>query len=145
MRRKVLAVTAVVALNLALMVWVESPAQAAFTDCPAGNVCLWSAANYTGILDIVHRAPGTCYNIPSMYNDRADSFYNHLGTGKHVQFYRHVDCNPDRFNTHPSPHHDTTEWAGPFPDGYHDAFIAVGTPLVHNDRNNTSSIFFNTG
>ena len=112
---------------------VATPAHAAYADCPSDYVCIWAGSNFTTILGSpVYRSPGTCHNLSVNLNDKAGSFYNHLSNGHHVTFYSDAGCTGFRI------HREDNGSGGPHGPGVHDAFI-------YYERDDTSSIYFNTG
>lgn len=135
-----LALAILVAAGLATA--VATPAQANYDNCD-NRVCLYDDINGGSFLYGVYAGPGTCVNIPSPVNDRADSFYNALFTSaRHAQFYQNANCTGHAM-------HDTTGFGGttqPFPAGRLGTFIRDLSHIsCHCDRNKVTSIFFNTG
>ena len=133
-RHRIVAAAVAAVVGLGLGVVAAAPASAAASDCPNGQVCLWDDSNFNTMLVAVARTPGSCYNLPSNLNDRANGFYNRLLGGKHVQMYKDVNCTGPLLRN----------WGGstgPFPVGevslfYHNTFA--------NDQNRLTSIWFNT-
>lgn len=121
---------------------VASPAQAAYSECPVNWVCLWNNPNGVNLILVAARSPGTCHNITGYADNSADSFYNHLSS-RHVQFYRGANCTSALLRTH--------IWQGnnplPYPPGRQANFLETDTrgsgPI--SDRDEASSIYFNTG
>lgn len=116
---------------------VANPAHAAYSNCPLGNVCIWDGLNGSGSPMYVHSgAPGTCINLPSSVNNRAESFYNHLsGLNRAVQFYDGSGCTGTllrrQSNGSGGPH-----FSGAADNFYLDHFL--------NHRNRATSIFYNS-
>jgi hypothetical protein len=110
------------------------PAQASYSSCSSGYVCLWyeNNGNTGSLMLLVFRNPGTCYNLASFDKNRAESFYNHLSNGHHVQFYDLDNC------TGPLLLRAANNSGGPHAAGVHDNFA-----FWSEDRAN--SIFFNNG
>ena len=81
----------------------------------------------TGLPQSRHR-----HNLSVNLNDKAGSFYNHLSNGHHVTFYSDAGCTGFRI------HREDNGSGGPHGPGVHDAFI-------YYERDDTSSIYFNTG
>lgn len=133
------AVLALVAMLTGVGAQTVTPARTvAYSNCPAGFVCLWDDPNAFGNPTIiVFRNPGLCYSVPSGFNDRADSFYNHLTNGHHVQFYRDHPCTGLLLRQT-----NNNRSGGPFPPGTMDNFIAA---RGINHRNQLTSIWFNNG
>lgn len=90
-------VVIVLAATAAFGVALSTPAQAAWSDCQLGYLCLFNDRNGGGsILRIPPQARGSCYNVPSNFNDITDSAWNRYngGTGnkRYVYFYRDANC-----------------------------------------------------
>lgn len=66
MKNKIKAILAGLAIALGIVVIVQSPAAAAFTDCPSGQACVWVDANGGGArMDIAFSTyVGHCWNLP---------------------------------------------------------------------------------
>ena len=110
------------------------------SNCAFGTVCLFDGINYAGFLVGHYGAPGTCWNVPATVNDRAESFYNHLGDGHHVQFYQDAGCTGHLMCS------DIIDTCGPYPDGRADDFATfLSRHNGYTSANRTSSIFYNTG
>lgn len=142
---------AVVALLVSLAVAfgvfaVATPAHAAWSSCSIGWVCVWdgNAGSGSPLYSAPIQGAGTCHNISSWANDQANSFYNHMGNGRHVQFYADANC------TGHGLHKDNNGIAtggifDPFEDGEVGTILMSGNGNCHCDRNKMTSIFFNNG
>src|SRR5215211_4731786 len=95
---------------IALIAVLPTPAQASVSDCPYGTVCIWDDS-FGVMLDSYWSGPGTCHNLNSADNDKANSFYNRLST-RHVQFYRDANCTGTLLR-------DWNGSTGPFAAGYY--------------------------
>jgi hypothetical protein len=120
---------------------VATPAQASgLADCPGGYVCAWDNSDWTGLLFRIAGLSGTCHNVPSGTNDRANAFMNHRNDLKHVQMYKDANCTGPLLR-------NWNGWTGPFP-AYADPnsySLFYKTICCANDQDKLSSIFFNTG
>lgn len=72
-----------------------SPAQAALTDCPVGNFCIWSSTNYGGTRWTFNKSSidaGTNHGIRlgTFATNQGSSFYNH--TTVKINIYDSNDC-----------------------------------------------------
>jgi hypothetical protein len=144
---------AVAALSLVLgfsaVVVIAAPAHAAYSDCWTGNFCLFDGNDGSGQLLFSTSAPrGTCVNIPTNENDRANSYINRLGV-RYAQVYRDANCTGHGL-------HKTNGFGGPsqpFPpagDNRQGSFINVNNVVLpgcsnpdHCDRNIATSIWLN--
>lgn len=84
MFRRIGAVLAVGAAVLGLNVLTSSPAQAVWTTCESGKVCLWSEPNATGanIHESNPPAGDGCINLPAgAARNNAESVWNRRTTG----------------------------------------------------------------
>jgi hypothetical protein len=123
-----------------IVILTPAAAQASYSDSFPGYVYLWDDPNGAGQPALaVFRSPGLCYNVPTFFNDRADSFKNYLSNGHHVQFYRDRDCTGGALHQT-----NNNRSSGPFPSSppTQDNFISA---RGINDRNKLTSIFFNNG
>jgi hypothetical protein len=135
-------VTFVALLTTFQLIFVKA-ANASWSQCWIGHVCIWDINSGSGTLLYSAHAqpPGTCQNIPSSAEDRANSFYNHMNNGRHVQFYGGDNC-----SGHALHKNDGSGGSlDPYYDGETGTFIDTGTSPCHCDSNRASSIFFNTG
>jgi hypothetical protein len=114
-------------------------AHASYSDCTTGYVCLWQNDGGSGFPSlVVQQAGGTCYNVPTYWNDKMNSFSNRLLYGKHVQFYKDANCTGHLL------HRQLDRTNGPFGSNpiVQDNFLSIRN---HGDRDIFTSIFFNTG
>ncbi len=134
-----------VALTLGLVAVSATPASAdvipkSTSQCSFGTVCLYDGINYVTLIVSHYGAPGTCFNVPASANDKAESFYNHLGDGHHVQFYQDAGCTGHLMCS------DIIDSCGPYPDGRADDFATfLSRHNGYTSANRTSSIFYNNG
>jgi len=144
MRQRLAAVLAGLVLGGGLAVAVAAPAQASYSECNTGTVCIWNATNGSGspIGGGFSSTPGTCFDLFGAQNDSADSFRNH--TTKSVQFYDNHGCTGQLLKS---------EDGRTIFDGVTQAnFMQVDTVASHPgcqfpstcNRNRASSVFFNT-
>jgi hypothetical protein len=131
MKRAIVTVFATAALLVAGI----GTAFASTSQCSAGNVCIWDDSNFNVFLGQKQQGPGTCWTLPASMNDKANGFYNHLLSGRHVQMYKDPGCTGPLLR-------DWDGFHGPFPDGEVSLFYHS---LTANDQDRLSSIFFNTG
>ena len=136
--KRIMTAMAIVLALVGVQLMTQSPALANYDNCPTGLVCLYDGPDGTGTL-LFHEwhSPGTCWNLASSVNDRADSFYVRLGGGKHAQFYWDANCAGHRL-------HDVNLSSGPFANRASESFIYSNT-RGHWDRNRATSVFYNAG
>lgn len=133
-----------VALLLAagIVVGVQSSAQAlSYNECPLGLVCVWDRLNGgNNLIAAFFSSPGTCYNLATFDRNKAQSFYNHLNNGKHVQFYDDPNC------TGPLLRREANASQGPHAAGTKDSFCwnNNGCGGLYSVRR-LDSIWFNNG
>ena len=91
MRKRVLSLLAGLALALGIIVAVQAPAQANFSDCPNGLVCAWTGAGATGSMATISYSGfhGQCWNSVTFARH---SVYNRLGSGKYAFIYTSFGC-----------------------------------------------------
>lgn len=80
-----------------------SPAQAAYSDCPSNNFCLWSATGGTGngwARTAAQVSGCTSLVGSSVGNDQAESVRNRTALGIHI--YEHSDCTGTEYEILPS-------------------------------------------
>jgi peptidase inhibitor family I36 len=83
MRVKIQAALASVAAMIGLGIGVAAaPAQAAVTDCPVGNFCIWTLTNYSGTrytinYSDIYAGSNHGYRLGTFASNRGRSFYNH--------------------------------------------------------------------
>lgn len=149
MKRKIAALLVGLAVALGLTGVAASPAQAAYNDCWTGYFCLFDNPDGNGLLLFAAWSqPGTCINVPTSANDRADSYINRLGV-RYAQVYRDANCTGHAL-------HKTNGFGGPnqpFPsagENRQGSFINVDNVVLpgcgspdHCDRNIATSIWFN--
>lgn len=120
---------------------VVSPANASYTECNSGYVCIWYNDNGGGTRYEAYANPGTCHTAlsGSPANDQANSFRNRLTNGKHVQFYNGTNCNGTLLL-------DSNRFGGPHAVNAQNNFHygLIGVQFIDH-KNKASSIFFNTG
>lgn len=134
----IIGITAALVMVAGGVAVTAAPAYANYDNCPTGVVCLYDGPDGTGTLLFHEWHPaGTCRNLASSVNDRADSFYVRLGGGKHAQFYWDANCGGHRL-------HDIGLSSGPFGNGASESFIYSNT-RGHWDRNVATSVFYNAG
>ncbi len=99
MKRKVQAAIVALVAMFSITVVAPTPAQAAYSDCWIGYVCIWDGDNGSNALLFSAGGPGvtspTCINVPSSANDKADSFYNNRRStvgGRDVRFWLNAGC-----------------------------------------------------
>lgn len=140
MRKTITRALVVLAMATGIGAVAAAPAQAAYSDCTVGYVCLWNDSGGVGFPSLVRNdPPGTCYNVPTFWNDKMDSFSNRLLFGKHVQFYKDANC-----TGHLMHQQNNNRSSGPFGSDpvTSDNFLSS---INHNDRNILTSIWFNNG
>ncbi len=72
-----------------------TPAQAAWSDCPVGAVCIFDGTSGGWPL-YYWTSGGPCINIGTSWNDRASSVYNRSGSHVlSVRFHEHAGCSGD--------------------------------------------------
>lgn len=143
MRKRLVALVAALLAATGLTLVASAPAQAAYTDCSVGYVCLFDGYNGTGAMHPIPVSPrGYCYNVPTSFNDRANSAYNRMTT-RWVQFYTNAGCTGHLL-------HSAVDCSGgPFePHFALNFYVDGGDPWCHfspvNDSNRLTSVFFNT-
>lgn len=102
MRKKILAVLAGLALALGVTVAIAAPASAADTDCPAGQGCLWTNANYTGFrAQLPISVYGTtCHNMSELsagFVNTVSSARVTYGSGYGIELFTTTNCGPWEF------------------------------------------------
>ena len=117
-------------------VTVATPAQAAYSSCPSGNVCIFDGNDGTGTMWAYTGTSGggVCINTPAA-NDRGQSYRNRHA--KAVSFYWNANCAE---SSHP-------RW-GPLASGTQGNFpcISGGHPgPCWTSANQNSSFFLHTG
>jgi hypothetical protein len=92
---------AVIALVLMLAgvfsaVAIQTPASAAYSNCPAGWACVWSSTGGTGIrvdMSYTWMSPaGTCKQINPGAVGGYKSIYSTVGSGLRIYFYSSTSC-----------------------------------------------------
>jgi hypothetical protein len=129
-----------VALTLLLITvgLTATPAYASLSECASGWVCLYDNANFSVKILSTFGNRGTCVNIPSYANDRADSFYNKLNNGTSIRIYQDANCVNELYVNDPV---GDGCLLGPFPDLR--AYNICNRPLAHGghvDINKLTSI-----
>ena len=83
----------VVAVALGLAVAVQTPAQAAFSQCNALAVqmCAWKDANYSGAFRTFSGTTNTCYNLSPDWDQEITSVWNHRPL-EELRFYSKLGC-----------------------------------------------------
>jgi peptidase inhibitor family I36 len=150
MKRKVTSLLLATLAGVVVFFAAPAPVQASLSSCTFNFVCLWDGDNYeTGtFLGQWQSGRGTCVNLPSLVNDKANSFYNHMdpepvtGVGRHMQLYRDINCTGYALRVNVRCSSGCTWWAGPYPASYHNNLLTV---LGTSDDNRASSIWFNSG
>lgn len=100
MRNKLKRTAMVMAVLLAGLfgaVAVESPASAAFSDCPSFRYCLWTGANGTGSrYDWGTEWNGTCVPIGAPFEDTGSSWKNNMASGYWMILFKDRGCTGTR-------------------------------------------------
>lgn len=90
--------SAVVALimGLGLAVAVQAPASASWSDCPAGQGCVYINSNGGNpILGLTYSSVGgvyKCWNFADNWNDAISSVKVRYGSGEDMKFFKDADC-----------------------------------------------------
>jgi hypothetical protein len=133
-KRAVAFVVALASVVAIAQLAIAQPAHASYSQCPSDYVCLFNGGGGAGTpTEVVYRSPGTCYNITiAAANNTADSMYNHLSNGHHVQFYDLANCTGQRLYLNCCDD-------DPVPAGTSSDFLNY----IWDHRNKASSIWFN--
>lgn len=130
-------VTAFIAVVLAFLGLAATPAQAAYSECDWGTVCVWTGIDGSGTIYRLRGVAGQCINMVGGGVDSADSYANRRSgsTSHHVQFYDNFGCTGTLLHVE--------YWhGGPIPSGTEGNFERLRT---RNYRNQLNSVFFNNG
>jgi len=139
-KRRLATLLAALVAALGLTAVTAGPASASWDACIPDRVCLWDGNDATGTFLFMQLwAPGTCVNVITSINDRANSFRNRMSAGRGVQFYRDANC------TGHAMHHTNGYGGpnGPFLPGAFGNFISDGKATCHCDRNIVTSVIYN--
>jgi len=93
LKRRMLAIATMFAVVFGIVVAVESPAMAAYSDCPNNNFCIFENINGGGAHYNWNSSNfNVCVNIGAPWNDRASSIYNHFTSNWKVEVFRDANC-----------------------------------------------------
>lgn len=132
-------VTAFLAVVLAFLGLAATPAQAAYSECDWGTVCVWTGTDGGGTIYRLRGVAGQCINMVGGGVNSVESYANRRegNVSHHVQFY-------DDFNCTGILLHVAYWHGGPIPSGAEGNFAVFRTSRgSHRDRLN--SVWFNNG
>lgn len=117
--KRLAAVLMAVAMLLGITLVSASPASAAYSDCPAGQSCMWTGQSATGVIFTVafsaYDPVGTCWNLPGLMPGNVESVKAGFGPPYvyGLEFYSNGNCisfHGDVWKVHAN---STENWAGP--------------------------------
>jgi hypothetical protein len=93
-KQRITAILAGLALALGITIAVQSPAAAAFSDCPSGQACIWVDANGGGArMDIAFSTHvGYCWNIPAGWKNFVSSARSTYGSPYGLRLFTSTGC-----------------------------------------------------
>lgn len=130
-------IIAVAVATFAMIGLAAAPAQAAYSNCDWGYVCIYTGLDGGGTQYTLRGVAGQCINMVGGGVDSADSYANRRSgsISHHVQFYDDFGCTGTLLHVE--------YWhGGPIPSGAEGNFERLRT---RNYRNQLNSVFFNNG
>lgn len=94
--KKIFAALGVVLVALGLAVAIAAPAQAAYSDCPAGQGCVWTGHYGTGSrlnLPVGTYAPHQCWTLNVSWGNVISSAKATYGSGLALYLFTSSSCN----------------------------------------------------
>jgi hypothetical protein len=100
-KRKIQAILVALAITLGVVVAVQSPAAAAYSDCAAGQSCFWTGNSGTGArMDLPFSSydpVGTCFNLYGIFQDSISSVKVGYGSGVTLDMFVNANCTGSAF------------------------------------------------